>query len=166
MMASAGVSWLNVAFQLEDLGMFLSGEKPLRAPTGNQLHDTTKAWTEMITGYIATLGLQNPRTYGTTYERLPDVTLPVAANAGASGSTALATQNTGLISSGGASGAGSLALLPQVNVLAANYALAIPVAGNSVTYPASVGGGGTGGRLIPGTEGVVTGGDSAKLGKT
>ena len=126
MMASAGYAELNVGFQVNDLIMFLAGEKPLRAPTGNQLYDTTKAWTEMITGYIATLGLQNPRTYGPTYERLPDVTLPVAANAGASGSTALATQNTGLISAGGGAGAGSLALIPQMNAQAANYALAIP----------------------------------------
>ena len=97
----------------------------------------------MITGYIASLGSKNPRTYGPTYERLPDVTLPIVANVGASGSTALATQNTGIVSAGGGTGAGSMALLPQMNAQAANYALAIPDLGNVAINPVGEGGRGS-----------------------
>nr|WP_300791370.1 hypothetical protein [uncultured Acetatifactor sp.] len=98
--AAVGAAKLNVGFQLYDLCLFLLGEKPLRAPTGNRLYDTAKAWTEMITGYFAFLGLQNPRTYGPYYEKLPDIALPGAVDGGASGSTALATQNTGIANVG------------------------------------------------------------------
>ena len=159
MVTALWTSGANVLFQLEDLRMFLAGEKPLRAPTGNQRYDTAKAWAEMATSFIAFLGLQNPRTYGPTYERLPDPALPGAVDTGTSGSTALATQNTGIANLGGGSGAGGLALLPQ-NAQTVTYLLTISDVGNSVTHLS-----GTGGRLIPGTEGVVIGGDSTKLGK-
>lgn len=134
MMASAEITLSNVAFQLDDLAKFLAGEKPLRALTGNPLYDTSKGWIEMLSAYIATYGMQNPRSYGPTYEKLPDVTVPAATNAGASGSTALATQNTGLVNAGGRSGAG---LLPQMNMPV------IPSVGSSATYPVGGGRGGT-----------------------
>ena len=117
--------------------MFLAREKPLRAPTGNRLYDTAKAWTETITWYFTLLGLQNPRIYGPTYVRLPG-----AVDAGASGSTALAPQGTGIANVGSGSGAGGLALLPQISGQAATYASAIPDAGNCVTYPVGVDKGG------------------------
>ena len=120
--------------------MFLAGEKPLRAPTGNQRYDTAKAWAEMVTSFIAFLGLQNPRTYGPTYERLPDAALPGAVDTGTSGSTALAAQNTGIANVGSGSGAGGLALLPQMNALAVTYALTIPDAESRVTFPSGVNG--------------------------
>lgn len=65
-------------------------------------------------------------------------------DAGTSGSTALATQNTGIANLGGGSGAGGMALLPQMNAQAVTYALPIPNAGNSVTYPRGVSEGGSG----------------------
>ena len=111
--AAVGSAKLNVGFQLYDLCLFLMGEKPLRAPTGNRLYDTAKAWTETVTSYIAFLGLQNPRTYGPYYEKLPDPALSGAVDAGASGSTALVPQNTSIANVGGGFGAGSMALLPQ-----------------------------------------------------
>jgi len=151
MKAAVGAAKLNVGFQLYDLCLFLAGEKPLRAPTGNWLYDTAKAWTETVAWYIALLGLQNPRTYGPTYERLPDnTTLPGAVDAGASGSTALTPQGTGIANVGRAPGAGGLALLPQMSGQAATYAPAIPDAGNSVTCPS--GGGGTDTVYIPRDE--------------
>ena len=141
--AAVGATKLNVGFQLYDLCLFLLGEKQLGAPTGNRLYDTAKAWTETIATCIAFLGLQNPRVYGPTYERLPDnTTLPGAVGAGASGSTALAPQGTGIANVGSGAGAGGLALLPQISGQAATYAPAIPDAGNSVTCPSGTSEGG------------------------
>lgn len=45
-------------------------------------------------------GAASPRIYGPTYERLLDAALPGAVDGGTSGSTALASQNTGIANVG------------------------------------------------------------------
>ena len=123
------------------------------APTGNWLYDSARELTEMASMQFAVYGLMNPYTY-----QRPKITpLP---------------NETGLTVPGGT----GVAVVPNGTAPALKQPY---LPGQYTEYPAAVqgwaqqalpGGGsgiesGTGERLIPGMEGVITGGDSTKLGK-
>ena len=123
------------------------------APTGNWLYDSARELTEMASMQFAVYGLRNPYTY-----QRPKITpLP---------------NETGLTVPGGT----GVAVVPNGTAPALKQPY---LPGQYTEYPAAVqgwaqqalpGGGsgiesGTGERLIPGMEGVITGGDSTKLGK-
>ena len=123
------------------------------APTGNGMHDSARELTEMASTQFAFYGLMNPYTY-----QRPKITL--------------LPNETGLTVPGGT----GVAVVPNGTAPALNPPY---LPGQYTEYPAAVqgwaqqalpGGGsgiesGTGERLIPGMEGVITGGDSTKLGK-
>jgi len=119
------------------------------APTGNWLYDSARELTEMASMQFAVYGLMNPYTY-----QRPKITpLP---------------NETGLTVPGGT----GVAVVPNGTAPALKQPY---LPGQYTEYPAAVQGwaqqalpgegSGTGERLIPGMEGVVTGGDSTKLGK-
>ena len=133
--------------------MFCISGKEMGAPTGNWLYDSARDLTEMASMQFAVYGLMNPYTY-----QRPKITpLP---------------NETGLIVPGGT----GVAVVPNGTAPALKQPY---LPGQYTEYPAAVqgwaqqalpGGGsgiesGTGERLIPGMEGVITGGDSTKLGK-
>ena len=133
--------------------MFCASGKEMGAPTGNWLYDSGREITEMASMQFAVYGLMNPYTY-----QRPKITpLP---------------NETGLTVPGGT----GVAVVPNGTAPALKQPY---LPGQYTEYPAAVqgwaqqalpGGGsgiesGTGERLIPGMEGVVTGGDSTKLGK-
>nr|WP_304442836.1 hypothetical protein [uncultured Acetatifactor sp.] len=105
--------------------------------------DTSLSCAKVMRGIVSEYG-------GTVDCEDSTTTLPGAVDAGASGSTALAPQGTGIANVGSGSGAGGLTLLPQISGQAATYAPAIPDVGNSVTCPS--GGGGTDTVYIPRDE--------------
>ena len=133
--------------------MFCISGKEMGAPTGNWLYDSARELTEMASMQFAVYGLMNPYTY-----QRPKITpLP---------------NETGLTVPGGT----GVAVVPNGTAPALKQPY---LPGQYTEYPAAVqgwaqqalpGGGsgiesGTGERLIPGMEGVITGGDSTKLGK-
>ena len=129
--------------------MFCISGKEMGAPTGNWLYDSARELTEMASMQFAVYGLMNPYTY-----QRPKITpLP---------------NETGLTVPGGT----RVAVVPNGTAPALNPPY---LPGQYTEYPAAVQGwaqqalpgegSGTGERLIPGMEGVVTGGDSTKLGK-
>ena len=143
----------NLLFQMEEVLMFCASGKEMGAPTGNWLYDSARELTEMASMQFAVYGLMNPYTY-----QRPKITpLP---------------NETGLTVPGGT----GVAVVPNGTAPALNPPY---LPGQYTEYPAAVqgwaqqalpGGGsgiesGTGERLIPGMEGVITGGDSTKLGK-
>ena len=143
----------NLLFQMEEVLMFCASGKEMGAPTGNWLYDSARELTEMASTQFAFYGLMNPYTY-----QRPKITpLP---------------NETGLTVPGGT----GVAVVPNGTAPALNPPY---LPGQYTEYPAAVqgwaqqalpGGGsgiesGTGERLIPGMEGVITGGDSTKLGK-
>ena len=143
----------NLLFQMEEVLMFCTSGKEMGAPTGNWLYDSARELTEMASMQFAVYGLMNPYTY-----QRPKITpLP---------------NETGLTVPGGT----GVAVVPNGTAPALKQPY---LPGQYTEYPAAVqgwaqqalpGGGsgiesGTGERLIPGMEGVVTGGDSTKLGK-
>ena len=143
----------NLLFQIEEVLMFCTSGKEMGAPTGNWMHDSARELTEMASTQFAFYGLMNPYTY-----QRPKITpLP---------------NETGLTVPGGT----GVAVVPNGTAPALKQPY---LPGQYTEYPAAVqgwaqqalpGGGsgiesGTGERLIPGMEGVVTGGDSTKLGK-
>ena len=116
---------------------------------GNGMHDSARELTEMASTQFAFYGLMNPYTY-----QRPKITpLP---------------NETGLTVPGGT----GVAVVPNGTPPALKQPY---LPGQYTEYPAAVQGwaqqalpgegSGTGERLIPGMEGVVTGGDSTKLGK-
>lgn len=130
--------------------MFCISGKEMGAPTGNWLYDSARELTEMASMQFAVYGLMNPYTY-----QRPKITpLP---------------NETGLTVPGGT----GVAVVPNGTAPALKQPY---LPGQYTEYPAAVQGwaqqalpgegSGTGERLIPGMEGVVTGGDSTKLGKT
>ena len=129
--------------------MFCISGKEMGAPTGNWLYDSGREITEMASMQFAVYGLMNPYTY-----QRPKITpLP---------------NETGLTVPGGT----GVAVVPNGTAPALKQPY---LPGQYTEYPAAVQGwaqqalpgegSGTGERLIPGMEGVVTGGDSTKLGK-
>lgn len=129
--------------------MFCISGKEMGAPTGNWLYDSARDLTEMASTQFAFYGLMNPYTY-----QRPKITpLP---------------NETGLTVPGGT----GVAVVPNGTAPALKQPY---LPGQYTEYPAAVQGwaqqalpgegSGTGERLIPGMEGVVTGGDSTKLGK-
>ncbi len=129
--------------------MFCISGKEMGAPTGNWLYDSARELTEMASMQFAVYGLMNPYTY-----QRPKITpLP---------------NETGLTVPGGT----GVAVVPNGTAPALKQPY---LPGQYTEYPAAVQGwaqqalpgegSGTGERLIPGMEGVVTGGDSTKLGK-
>ena len=129
--------------------MFCISGKEMGAPTGNWLYDSGREITEMASMQFAAYGLMNPYTY-----QRPKITpLP---------------NETGLTVPGGT----GVAVVPNGTAPALKQPY---LPGQYTEYPAAVQGwaqqalpgegSGTGERLIPGMEGVVTGGDSTKLGK-
>lgn len=129
--------------------MFCISGKEMGAPTGNWLYDSARELTEMASMQFAVYGLMNPYTY-----QRPKITpLP---------------NETGLTVPGGT----GVAVVPNGTAPALKQPY---LTGQYTEYPAAVQGwaqqalpgegSGTGERLIPGMEGVVTGGDSTKLGK-
>ena len=119
------------------------------APTGNWLYDSARELTEMASMQFAAYGLRNPYTY-----QRPKITPQ--------------PNETGLTVPGGT----GVAVVPNGTAPALKQPY---LPGQYTEYPAAVQGwaqqalpgegSGTGERLIPGMEGVVTGGDSTKLGK-
>ena len=119
------------------------------APTGNWLYDSARELTEMASMQFAVYGLMNPYTY-----QRPKITPQ--------------PNETGLTVPGGT----GVAVVPNGTAPALKQPY---LPGQYTEYPAAVQGwaqqalpgegSGTGERLIPGMEGVVTGGDSTKLGK-
>ena len=129
--------------------MFCISGKEMGAPTGNWLYDSARELTEMASMQFAVYGLMNPYNY-----QRPQITpLP---------------NETGLTVPGGT----GVAVVPNGTAPALKQPY---LPGQYTEYPAAVQGwaqqalpgegSGTGERLIPGMEGVVTGGDSTKLGK-
>ena len=129
--------------------MFCISGKEMGAPTGNWLYDSARELTEMASMQFAVYGLMNPYTC-----QRPKITpLP---------------NETGLTVPGGT----GVAVVPNGTAPALKQPY---LPGQYTEYPAAVQGwaqqalpgegSGTGERLIPGMEGVVTGGDSTKLGK-
>ena len=129
--------------------MFCISSKEMGAPTGNWLYDSARELTEMASMQFAVYGLMNPYTY-----QRPKITpLP---------------NETGLTVPGGT----GVAVVPNGTAPALKQPY---LPGQYTEYPAAAQGwaqqalpgegSGTGERLIPGMEGVVTGGDSTKLGK-
>ena len=153
LLVAGTVTSQNLLFQMEEVLMFCASGKEMGAPTGNWLYDSGREITEMASMQFAAYGLMNPYTY-----QRPKITpLP---------------NETGLTVPGGT----GVAVVPNGTAPALKQPY---LPGQYTEYPAAVqgwaqqalpGGGsgiesGTGERLIPGMEGVVTGGDSTKLGK-
>ena len=153
LLVAGTVTSQNLLFQMEEVLMFCASGKEMGAPTGNWLYDSGREITEMASMQFAVYGLMNPYTY-----QRPKITpLP---------------NETGLTVPGGT----GVAVVPNGTAPALKQPY---LPGQYTEYPAAVqgwaqqalpGGGsgiesGTGERLIPGMEGVVTGGDSTKLGK-
>lgn len=55
--AAGIITSANLFFQMNDVRLFYVGEKDLRAPTGNELYDDVKKYTEIGSALIAILGL-------------------------------------------------------------------------------------------------------------
>lgn len=153
LLVAGTVTSQNLLFQMEEVLMFCASGKEMGAPTGNWLYDSGREITEMASMQFAVYGLMNPYTY-----QRPKITpLP---------------NETGLTVPGGT----GVVVVPNGTAPALKQPY---LPGQYTEYPAAVqgwaqqalpGGGsgiesGTGERLIPGMEGVVTGGDSTKLGK-
>lgn len=153
LLVTGTVTSQNLLFQMREVLMFCISGKEMGAPTGNWLYDSARDLTEMASMQFAVYGLMNPYTY-----QRPKITpLP---------------NETGLIVPGGT----GVAVVPNGTAPALKQPY---LPGQYTEYPAAVqgwaqqalpGGGsgiesGTGERLIPGMEGVITGGDSTKLGK-
>ena len=153
LLVAGTVTSQNLLFQMREVLMFCISGKEMGAPTGNWLYDSARDLTEMASMQFAVYGLMNPYTY-----QRPKITpLP---------------NETGLTVPGGT----GVAVVPNGTAPALKQPY---LPGQYTEYPAAVqgwaqqalpGGGsgiesGTGERLIPGMEGVVTGGDSTKLGK-
>ena len=153
LLVAGTVTSQNLLFQMEEVLMFCASGKEMGAPTGNWLYDSGREITEMASMQFAVYGLMNPYTY-----QRPKITpLP---------------NETGLTVPGGT----GVAVVPNGTAPALKQPY---LPGQYTEYPAAVqgwaqqalpGGGsgiesGSGERLIPGMEGVVTGGDSTKLGK-
>ena len=153
LLVAGTVTSQNLLFQMREVLMFCISGKEMGAPTGNWLYDSARELTEMASMQFAVYGLMNPYTY-----QRPKITpLP---------------NETGLTVPGGT----GVAVVPNGTAPALKQPY---LPGQYTEYPAAVqgwaqqalpGGGsgiesGTGERLIPGMEGVVTGGDSTKLGK-
>lgn len=60
---ASGISLRNLFYQLNDVGMFIFDEKPLRALTGDVIYDTEKGITEALTLQLGYLGVLNPYLY-------------------------------------------------------------------------------------------------------
>ena len=149
LLVAGTVTSQNLLFQMEEVLMFCASGKEMGAPTGNWLYDSGREITEMASMQFAVYGLMNPYTY-----QRPKITpLP---------------NETGLTVPGGT----GVAVVPNGTAPALKQPY---LPGQYTEYPAAVQGwaqqalpgegSGTGERLIPGMEGVVTGGDSTKLGK-
>ena len=153
LLVAGTVTSQDLLFQMREVLMFCISGKAMGAPTGNWLYDSARELTEMASTQFAFYGLMNPYTY-----QRPKITpLP---------------NETGLTVPGGT----GVAVVPNGTAPALNPPY---LPGQYTEYPAAVqgwaqqalpGGGsgiesGTGERLIPGMEGVITGGDSTKLGK-
>ena len=149
LLVAGTVTSQNLLFQMEEVLMFCASGKEMGAPTGNWLYDSARELTEMASMQFAVYGLMNPYTY-----QRPKITpLP---------------NETGLTVPGGT----GVAVVPNGTAPALKQPY---LPGQYTEYPAAVQGwaqqalpgegSGTGERLIPGMEGVVTGGDSTKLGK-
>ena len=153
LLVAGTVTSQDLLFQMREVLMFCISGKEMGAPTGNWLYDSARELTEMASMQFAVYGLMNPYTY-----QRPKITpLP---------------NETGLTVPGGT----GVAVVPNGTAPALNPPY---LPGQYTEYPAAVqgwaqqalpGGGsgiesGTGERLIPGMEGVITGGDSTKLGK-
>ena len=153
LLVAGTVTSQNLLFQMREVLMFCISGKEIGAPTGNWLYDSARELTEMASTQFAFYGLMNPYTY-----QRPKITpLP---------------NETGLTVPGGT----GVAVVPNGTAPALKQPY---LPGQYTEYPAAVqgwaqqalpGGGsgiesGTGERLIPGMEGVITGGDSTKLGK-
>ena len=153
LLVAGTVTSQDLLFQMREVLMFCISGKEMGAPTGNWLYDSARELTEMASTQFAFYGLMNPYTY-----QRPKITpLP---------------NETGLTVPGGT----GVAVVPNGTAPALNPPY---LPGQYTEYPAAVqgwaqqalpGGGsgiesGTGERLIPGMEGVITGGDSTKLGK-
>ena len=153
LLVTGTVTSQNLLFQMREVLMFCISGKEMGAPTGNWLYDSARDLTEMASMQFAVYGLMNPYTY-----QRPKITpLP---------------NETGLTVPGGT----GVAVVPNGTAPALKQPY---LPGQYTEYPAAVqgwaqqalpGGGsgiesGTGERLIPGMEGVITGGDSTKLGK-
>ena len=153
LLVAGTVTSQNLLFQMREVLMFCISGKEMGAPTGNWLYDSARDLTEMASMQFAVYGLMNPYTY-----QRPKITpLP---------------NETGLTVPGGT----GVAVVPNGTAPALKQPY---LPGQYTEYPAAVqgwaqqalpGGGsgiesGTGERLIPGMEGVITGGDSTKLGK-
>ena len=153
LLVAGTVTSQNLLFQMREVLMFCISGKEMGAPTGNWLYDSARELTEMASMQFAVYGLMNPYTY-----QRPKITpLP---------------NETGLTVPGGT----GVAVVPNGTAPALKQPY---LPGQYTEYPAAVqgwaqqalpGGGsgiesGTGERLIPGMEGVITGGDSTKLGK-
>ena len=153
LLVAGTVTSQNLLFQMREVLMFCISGKEMGAPTGNWLYDSARELTEMASTQFAFYGLMNPYTY-----QRPKITpLP---------------NETGLTVPGGT----GVAVVPNGTAPALKQPY---LPGQYTEYPAAVqgwaqqalpGGGsgiesGTGERLIPGMEGVITGGDSTKLGK-
>ena len=153
LLVAGTVTSQDLLFQMREVLMFCISGKEMGAPTGNWLYDSARELTEMASMQFAVYGLMNPYTY-----QRPKITpLP---------------NETGLTVPGGT----GVAVVPNGTAPALKQPY---LPGQYTEYPAAVqgwaqqalpGGGsgiesGTGERLIPGMEGVITGGDSTKLGK-
>ena len=153
LLVAGTVTSQDLLFQMREVLMFCISGKEMGAPTGNWLYDSARELTEMASTQFAFYGLMNPYTY-----QRPKITpLP---------------NETGLTVPGGT----GVAVVPNGTAPALKQPY---LPGQYTEYPAAVqgwaqqalpGGGsgiesGTGERLIPGMEGVITGGDSTKLGK-
>lgn len=153
LLVAGTVTSQNLLFQMEEVLMFCASGKEMGAPTGNWLYDSGREITEMASMQFAVYGLMNPYTY-----QRPKITpLP---------------NETGLTVPGGT----GVVVVPNGTAPALKQPY---LPGQYTEYPAAVqgwaqqalpGGGsgiesGIGERLIPGMEGVITGGDSTKLGK-
>ena len=149
LLVAGTVTSQNLLFQMEEVLMFCASGKEMGAPTGNWLYDSGREITEMSSMQFAVYGLRNPYTY-----QRPKITPQ--------------PNETGLTVPGGT----GVAVVPNGTAPALKQPY---LPGQYTEYPAAVQGwaqqalpgegSGTGERLIPGMEGVVTGGDSTKLGK-
>ncbi|MBD5551378.1 MAG: hypothetical protein HDQ96_09390 [Lachnospiraceae bacterium] len=61
---TVGVTSINAAFQINDVSMFVRGQKELGAPTGNQYYDYAKQDFEILSDVVCMYALANPRLYG------------------------------------------------------------------------------------------------------
>ncbi|MDE6950949.1 MAG: hypothetical protein K2P64_08545 [Lachnospiraceae bacterium] len=61
---AVGTTFVNLMFQVDDVSMFVKGQKELGEPTGNQYYDYAKKDFEILAYNIGMFAAANPRMYG------------------------------------------------------------------------------------------------------